>query len=364
MTQPLRVLALAGATVAISLGVAAPAVAAGPGSVLPSSIIVSAHRGGAAYAPEDTMYAYRNAVRIGADQMETDSWLTSDGVLVLIHDQTLNRTTNCTGNVTDITFAQLQQQCNAGWWWTPGQSTTSADAGKPHPLRNLPADETVRVPAAKELFDFIGGLGADDKHTINIEIKDADFKAPTEALVQLINDEDKKFPGLKARTIVQSFYPPALDYVKVLDPTIQTALLTEGTTSPYLAWSLPDHHEWISPSNGDVDLNAQTVAAAHNAGKKVIPWTPDSRDDLTAMGQLGVDGLITNYPACLLQLEGRPFPAQLLPTPSIRAGAGPVSLCAGETPTPLLPEFRWPALLALGATAVAYAAVVRRRRSA
>lgn len=179
------------------------------------------------------------------------------------------------------------QQCNAGWWWSPGQSTTSANANVPHPLRNLPADETVRVPAAKELFDFIGGLGADDKHTINIEIKDADFKAPTEALVQLINDEDKKFPGLKARTIVQSFYPPALDYVKTLDPTIATALLTEGTTTPYLAWSLPDHHEWISPSNGDVDLNAQTVAAAHNAGKKVIPWTPDSRTDLTAMGQLG-----------------------------------------------------------------------------
>src|SRR5438067_65273 len=115
MTQSLRPLALIATATAITLGVAAPAVAATTGSSLPPSIVVSAHRGGSAYAPEDTMYAYRNAVRIGADQMETDSWLTSDGVLVLIHDQTLDRTTNCTGNVTDITFAQLQK-CDAGWW--------------------------------------------------------------------------------------------------------------------------------------------------------------------------------------------------------------------------------------------------------
>jgi len=318
---------------------------------VPADVLVSAHRGGSAYAPENTMYAYRNAVRLGADQLETDSWLTADGVLVLIHDQTLDRTTSCTGNVTDITFAALQD-CDAGWWWTPGQSTTSADEDAPHPLRGL----GITVPAAQELFDYVTSLGPDDKHTINIEIKDADFVAPTQALVSLI---DKS--GLKDRTIVQSFYPPALDYVKSLDPTIATALLTEGTTTPYLAWSIPDDHQWISPSNGDVDLNNRTVEAAHAAGKKVILWTPDSREDLTTAGQLGVDGLITNYPACLLALEGRPHPTQLLPGRSIAAGSGPVSLCGGDAPSPELPELRWPALLGVTA-AVAGAVGLRRRR--
>jgi glycerophosphoryl diester phosphodiesterase len=117
--------------------------------------------------------------------------------------------------------------------------------------------------------------------------------------------------------------------VKQLDPTVDTALLTAGTTAPYLAWSIPDNHQWISPSNSDVDLNATTVAAAHDVGKKVIPWTPDTQSDLIAMGQLGVDGLITNYPACLLALEGRPFPKQLLPAASVKRHAGPVSLCGG-----------------------------------
>ena len=265
------------------------------------------------------MYAYRNAVRIGADQMETDSWLTADGVLVLIHDQTLDRTTNCTGDVTSYTFRSLEK-CDAGWWWTPGQSTTTPVTSAPHPLRGL----GIKVPAAKELFDFIRSLGPQDRHTINIEIKDPNFIKPTQALVALIEGS-----GLKSRTIVQSFYPPALDYVKRLDRTIATALLTEGTTSPYLAWSLADDHQWISPSNGDLDLNRQMVAAAHAAGKQVIPWTPDTRAELTGMGQLGVDGLITNYPACLLQLEGRPHPAQLLPAASVARHARPVSLCGG-----------------------------------
>jgi glycerophosphoryl diester phosphodiesterase len=292
-------------------------------ALLARSIVVSAHRGGAAYAPEDTMYAYRNAVRIGADQMETDSWLTADGVLVLIHDQTLDRTTNCTGDVTSYTFKNLEK-CDAGWWWTPGQGTTTPVATARHPLRGL----GIRVPAAKELFDFITSLGPRDRHTINIEIKDFDFVKATQALVALIEQS-----GLKQRTVVQSFYPPALDYVKQLDPTISTALLTAGTTTPYLAYSVAEGHNWLSPSNGDLDLSANVVAIAHAAGKKVIPWTPDSRADLTATGRMGVDGLITNYPACLLRLEGRPVPVSLLPAASRSRHASPVSLCAGDPRT-------------------------------
>ncbi len=263
------------------------------------------------------MYAYRNAVRIGADQLETDSWLTADGVLVLIHDGTLDRTTNCTGNVTSYTFAQLKQ-CDAGWWWTPGQNTTSPDPSAPHPLRGL----GIGVPKASDLFGYVKRLGRNDSHTINIEIKDSSFLAPARALVSLIEAS-----GLKDRTIVQSFFPPALDYVKQLDPGIRTALLTAGTTTPYVAWSVVGKHEWVSPSSGDVDLTVDTIAAAHAAGKQVIPWTPDSRDDLTALGQLGVDGLITNNPACLLALEGRHHPRRLLPARSIAAGSPPVSIC-------------------------------------
>lgn len=283
------------------------------------SVVVSAHRGGSAYAPENTMYAYRNAVRIGVDQMETDTWLTKDGVLVLIHDGTLNRTTNCKGNVTAYTYAELRN-CNAGWWWTPGQGVTSPDDKKPHPLRGL----KIHVPAAAELFSYIKSFGPTDRHTINIEIKDISFVASANALVKLIQQS-----GLKRRVIVQSFYPPALDYVKLLDGSIQTALLTEGVSTPYVAYSMPLRHDWISSSNTDADLNATTVRLMHTLGRKVIPWTPDSRDAMLKMGLIGVDAIITNYPGCLLKLEGRKTPKSLIPAASIKAGVKPssVSVC-------------------------------------
>lgn len=306
------------AALAVVGGLAVPVSAdAADKATLPSSIVVSAHRGGAAYAPEDTMYAYRNAVRIGADQLETDTTLTADGVLVLIHDPTLDRTTNCTGTVSSYSFARLEK-CDAGWWWTPGQSTTSPDESAPHPLRGL----GIRVPAAQELFDYVNSLGPKDTHTINIEIKDPSYVEPARALVDLIEKS-----GLKDRTIVQSFYPPALDYVKSLDSDITTALLTEGTTTPYVAYAIANGHEWVSPGNSNPDLTADVVSAAHAAGKKVIPWTPDSRADLVAAGRTGVDGLITNYPGCLLALEGRPHPVNMLPKASRKAGATGVTAC-------------------------------------
>jgi glycerophosphoryl diester phosphodiesterase len=80
------------------------------------------------------MTAYRNAARIGVDDFETDSYLSSDGVLVLIHDATLDRTTNCSGSVTAKTLAELRQ-CDAGYWYSPGQSITKRDESLPHPLR-------------------------------------------------------------------------------------------------------------------------------------------------------------------------------------------------------------------------------------
>ena len=321
MTCLSRVTALLGAGTAVIATIVVPVQAhAAKSPELPASIVVSAHRGGAAYAPEDTMYAYRNAVRIGADQLETDSTLTADGVLVLIHDPTLDRTTNCTGSVSSYTFAELRE-CDAGWWWTPGQSTTSPDDAAPHPLRGL----GVRVPAAQELFDYVNSLGPKDRHTINIEIKDPAFVEPAKALVAIIEAS-----GLKDRTIVQSFYPPALDYVKSLDSSITTALLTEGTTTPYIAYAAAAGHDWVSPGSTNPDLTAQTVSAAHAAGQKVIPWTPDSRDDLAAAGRTGVDGLITNYPACLLALEGKQYPKNVLPKASIRAGADGVPVCPDD----------------------------------
>ena len=310
----------------------APTAQGAPHAISPH-VIVSAHRGRSAYAPENTMTAFRNAVRLGADQLETDTQLTSDGHLVLIHDDTLDRTTSCTGTVQSRPLAQLEA-CDAGWWWTPGQGVTDVAATAPHPLRGT----GIRVPEAHELLDYVRSLGAGDTHTISIEIKDqpgeANFDptgtATAQVLVPLIEAS-----GLKDRTIVQSFWPAALTVVKAMDHSIKTQLLTVFATTPYLAYAIANGDEIIAPDSTQPDFTSTFVAAAHAAGKLVIPYTPDTAADLTATAVTGVDGEITNFPACLLDLEGRARPVQLLPATSLAAGSGPVAACQGGPLTPL-----------------------------
>lgn len=263
---------------------------------------VSGHRGGSAYAPEDTMTAYRNAARIGVDDFETDSYLSSDGVLVLIHDATLDRTTNCSGSVTAKTLAELRQ-CDAGYWYSPGQSITKNDESLPHPLRG----KGVVIPTAKELFDFAAVLGAYGP-TVTIEIKQAGAAglATAAPLVDLIHAS-----GIQNRIIVQSFHEAPLAQVRKLDPTIKTLFLGDLAT-PNLAAARAQGFDYSSVDGNAPDFTQAYVDAAHQAGKGVVPWTPDSSADQKKFIYEGVDGIITNYPACLMQLLGRPIPTRVL----------------------------------------------------
>ena len=114
-----------------------------------SGPVVSAHRGGAAYAPENTLPAFRNAVRLGVDQLEMDTQLTADNQLVILHDDTLDRTTQCSGAVNAKTLAEVER-CDAAYWFSPGQGPSVPDMDLPHPLRGA----GVNVPTLKELLDW------------------------------------------------------------------------------------------------------------------------------------------------------------------------------------------------------------------
>jgi glycerophosphoryl diester phosphodiesterase len=297
----------------LSLALAACACLAGGGSSFGATgasaqtaphVIVSAHRGGSAYAPENTMVAFRNAVRLGVDQLETDTQLTKDGKLVLIHDDSLDRTTSCHGAVIDHTYAQIRR-CDAGFWFHPGHGPTDPVPTERHPLRGA----GVRVPLAKTLFDYVRSLGRGAPQ-ISIEIKDipgeANFDPTAQAaaskLVALIHRS-----GLRD-ALVQSFWPPALDAVKRLDPSIHTQLLSETTVTYAIAYAVARHHDVVAPDSGSPDLTPTTVEAAHAAGKLVIVWTPDSRAEQAKMLDDGVDGVISNWPACTLDLLHRTHP--------------------------------------------------------
>lgn len=301
----------------------------GPGSpALPgdkSGPYVSAHAGGTGYAPDNTLAAFRNAIRLGVDELEMDAFVTADGEVVIIHDETVDRVSDCTGDVSDLSLAEMQR-CDAAYQWEPGQGDTLAREGRPRPLRG----KGITFPSAREVFAELAALG-EQAPRINIEIKiDTDELPPlgiagARALVPLIQQS-----GLKDRIVVQSFLPTAIDLVKLLDPEIRTSFLIGRTGATLcsigLVYAIARGHDILSPEYLIADLNRACVDAAHAAGIEVLPWTVDREDDLRRLIELGVDGIITNYPACLLRLLERPYPAHFL-TPEIATPAD-ARLCA------------------------------------
>lgn len=283
-------------------------------------VVVSAHRGGAAYAPENTMTAFRNATRLGVDELEADVQLTADGVLVVLHDDTLDRTTDCTGAVLDKTFVEVTR-CDAAYWWTPGPSTTTPDPDAPHPLRG----RRIGVPRIEELLALGAAPGAP---RLSLELKNIPGETnfdPTGTMVATALVRAVAKSGIdKDKVLVQSFFPTSLEAVRRLDPALRTQFLTFSgtgqTASMGLTYVVSRGHDVMAPNDTAPDLSPQLVQAAHAAGKQVFTYTPDTAAALKAALAKGVDGLITDRPACLLQLLGRRVPPRI-------AVAGSVSAC-------------------------------------
>lgn len=272
---------------------------------------VSADQGGTGYAPENTMVAMRNGIRLGVDELETDINMTSDGQLVLIHDGTLDRTTECTGNVSDKTLDDVEK-CDAAYWWVPGKSTLLSGAGSiaehddtaDHPMRG----KDVRVPTVREFFSYIVSLG-DRAPQVSVEIKNIPYepnfdpvgRTVADALVPLIQEY-----GLTQKVVVESFWPTSLERVKQIDPTIRTMFLTLGSATANYAYLTASAAEFSSSDTIAPDLDQSYVDNVHALGRKVVPWLVDAVSDWDKVKDLGVDGVISSYPACILNAMGRP----------------------------------------------------------
>ena len=271
---------------------------------------VSADQGGGGYAPENTMVAMRNGIRLGVDELETDMNITSDGQLVLLHDGSLDRTTDCSGNVGDKTLAEVEH-CDAAYRWVPGKTTLVPGPGSvaerddtvPHPLRG----KGVKVPTVREFFSYIVGLG-DRVPQVTIEIKNIPYDSNfdpvghkmADVLVPLVHEY-----GLTSKVVVESFWPTSLERVKELDPAIRTLFLTLGSTTANYAYVANSPTEFTSPDTLSPDLNQTYVDNVHALGRLVVPWLVDAASDWDKVKDLGVDGVISSYPGCILQAMGR-----------------------------------------------------------
>ncbi len=248
------------------------------------SVDVHAHRAGAALAPENTLAAVRNALGLDVDYIELDLHVSRDGAVVVIHDATLDRTTNGRGFVRETALADIQR-LDAGSWFG------ARFAGE-------------RVPTLREVLDVIRGHGG-ERVRLNLETKyDARGPAPPANFEELVL-EQLRAAGLSGRAIIQSFHYPSIVRVKTLDPSIATAALRSPVNPPL------DPVAEVRAARADVYspgfrlVTRESLEALHRAGIPVVPWTVNEPADMERLLALGIgrmrgDGIITDHPDRLI----------------------------------------------------------------
>ena len=227
-----------------------------------------AHRGGLAYAPENTLAAFQNTIDQGVDWLEFDVQMTKDGALIVIHDEDVARTTNGTGAVADMTLEQI---------------------------RALDAGQGQKIP----LFEEVVALAKKNGMKILPETKSAHlYPGVEQKLLQVLADQD-----YLDHTVIQSFEPASLEKLHQLDPRAQLCAL-------YGLWqfniSAPaGDAQYICPMAEMALLDPLMVRQAHQQGRRVFVYfgvleNPFGR---SAMRFFGVDGMIVNDPLPLIALR-------------------------------------------------------------
>lgn len=260
-----------------------------PPSPEPLRPVVIAHRGASAYAPEHTFAAYDLAVEQGADYLEQDLQITADGVLVVLHDDVLDRVArgpaeSCTGPVSDKTVAQLRQ-CDVGSWFNEA-----------FPDRADPAYVGLAIPTMAEVLER---YGPDVRYYI--EIKSPDDSPGMEAALLDVLDEAGVGDRSDRSVLIQSF---SADSLRVLHdrrpelPLVQLLTASTEAIDPAAFDDIATYAVGVGPSKANVD--AAFVDGAHRRCLVVHPYTVDDPAEMSSLIALGADGLFTNAPDVLL----------------------------------------------------------------
>lgn len=236
-------------------------------------IKVIAHRGASGDAPENTLQAFEHAVSLGADGIELDVQLTRDGEVVVIHDETLERTTTGSGSIHSHTFAELRT-LDAGSWFSLS------------PKRQ-------RIPHLREVLDLLAGTDL----LLNVELKN-DI-VPYDGLEAKVCALLADYPGQRA--LVSSFNHYSLRKVKHISPATNIALLyVEGLIEP---WLYAQRQKAIALNPFYRNIVPELVAGCRDAGVALYTWTVNREEDMKRLLATGIDGIMTDYPARLIALR-------------------------------------------------------------
>jgi glycerophosphoryl diester phosphodiesterase len=250
-----------------------------------SQPLVIAHRGGGGLFPENTLYAFKKAADLGVDVIELDVRGTSDGELVVIHDPTVQRTTDGTGRVNELTLSELKK-LDAGYRFSPD--------GLTFPLRQ----NGINVPTLREVFAAL------PKMRFNIEPKQA---APSiiKPLCKIINEYQ-----MVDRVVVGSFQQGIIDEFRRDCANVATSAST-GEVGKFLAMyktalgkSYTAEMQALQVPEF-VGITKEFVEAAHERNLKVHVWTVNETNAMERLLKMGVDGIMTDYPDRLLTVMRR-----------------------------------------------------------
>jgi glycerophosphoryl diester phosphodiesterase len=253
-------------------------------------LLVIAHRGGRGLWPENTLYGFLQASLLGVDVLEMDIQATADGVLVAIHDDDVDRTTDGGGRVETLSLEQIKE-LDAGYNWTE-------DDGATFPFREV----GIEVPTLEEIFSSITGV------RFVMEIKPPSTDVAT-SLCRSIRDH-----GMETKVLVSSFHQDAMDTFRESCPTVATGATPKEAMFFYqlnrfgLDFLQRPKAEalQIPPKLGDTDvLTPRFLTAAKELNIQVHVWTINDVNEMQKLIDLGVGGIMTDYPDRLLDVLGR-----------------------------------------------------------
>jgi len=252
--------------------------------------LVIAHQGGDGLWPGDTMYAYENAVKIGADVLEMDAHITKDGQIVLMHDEKVDRTTDGTGLIEDLTLNQLKQ-LDAAYQW-------SNDDGRTFPYRG----QGIQVPTLNELFQKFPQM----RYVIEIKLTQNPIDKPLCDLIRNHNMQDK--------VVIASFHDVAMQNFRKTCPEIATSASRGEVTKfvllgkVFLSGLVAPHYQSIQPPYDPAEslnipiMTRRFIREAHAKNLVVEPWTVDDPALMKKYIDWDVDGIMTDRPDLMIQV--------------------------------------------------------------